>query len=190
MVYTELDVSKTTCMEIGRILRTRRDRLGVSAAISLILQTFRKKILYEAPLSGFSAVERLRWASERTKPHRAEDMAYCLLGIFNICMLPIYGEGEAKALFLLKDEIGKSYQWHSEGIRPEAFPQAPFDLRSMGLNLSAPTEQDCGCLPSKQHKAQSLGPLWKLKMKLSNLLRKDARHSTYVFATVRRNLQG
>lgn len=61
----------------------------------------------------------MQWASKR-KTQRPEDIAYCLLGIFNVSMLPIYGEGEAKALFRLKDEIGRSYRWQLEGIGREA----------------------------------------------------------------------
>lgn len=42
-------------------------------------------------LSGFSVDERLRWAANRDTK-RKEDRAYCLLGIFNVFMLLIYGE--------------------------------------------------------------------------------------------------
>jgi hypothetical protein len=59
-----------------------------------------------APLSDFSVDERLRWAGKRDTKRR-EDKAYCLLGIFNVFMPPIYGEGE-NALIRLKEEINKS----------------------------------------------------------------------------------
>lgn len=59
-----------------------------------------------SPLSAFSVDERMRWAEKRTTK-RIEDKAYCLLGIFNLFMSPIYGEGE-NAFVRLKDEITRS----------------------------------------------------------------------------------
>ena len=57
------------------------------------------------PLSLFAVDERLRWADGRhTK--KMEDKAYCLLGIFNIFMPLMYGEGE-NASKRLKEKIGK-----------------------------------------------------------------------------------
>jgi hypothetical protein len=56
-----------------------------------------------APLSKFGAKERLRWAEDRIT-RRKEDKAYCLLGIFNIFMPLMYGEGE-NAFVRLKAEI-------------------------------------------------------------------------------------
>jgi hypothetical protein len=58
------------------------------------------------PLNNFRIDERLRWAEKR-ETKREEDKAYCLLGIFNVFMPPIYGEG-GNALIRLKDEINKS----------------------------------------------------------------------------------
>ena len=57
-------------------------------------------------LSSFSVDERLRWAAGRNT-RKAEDKAYCLLGIFNIFMPLIYGE-EKNAFERLKVEIDKS----------------------------------------------------------------------------------
>ena len=59
------------------------------------------------PLSGFSVDERLSWASLRhTK--EPEDKAYCLLGLFDVHMPLIYGEGGEKALARLREEMRKS----------------------------------------------------------------------------------
>ena len=49
--------------------------------------------LQGAPLAEFSTYERLRWAGTRETTKR-EDKTYCLLGIFNIFLPPIYGEGD------------------------------------------------------------------------------------------------
>lgn len=58
-----------------------------------------------AALSTFSDDERLRWAAGR-QTKRAEDKAYCLLGIFDVYMPPIYGEKD-HAFKRLQEEIHK-----------------------------------------------------------------------------------
>ena len=64
--------------------------------------------LHGAPLSDFSVGERMRWAATRNTK-RIEDKVYCLLGIFDVFMSSLYGEGE-KAFVRLKDKIGSSYR--------------------------------------------------------------------------------
>jgi hypothetical protein len=59
-----------------------------------------------APLAQFSVDERMRWAGKRNTK-RKEDMAYCLLGVFDVFMPLIYGEGD-NAFIRLKEEIDKS----------------------------------------------------------------------------------
>lgn len=50
--------------------------------------------------------QKMSWASKR-KTTRVEDMAYCLLGLFNVNMPPLYGEGE-KAFTRLQLEVLKT----------------------------------------------------------------------------------
>ena len=59
-----------------------------------------------ADLSNFSVDERMQWAANRNTK-RKEDKAYCLMGIFNVFIPLIYGEGE-NAFLRLKDEIDRS----------------------------------------------------------------------------------
>ncbi|KAL0931269.1 HET domain-containing protein [Colletotrichum truncatum] len=54
-------------------------------------------------LKGFSVRTRMQWAAGRTTT-RTEDMAYCLLGIFDINMPLLYGEGN-RAFQRLQEEI-------------------------------------------------------------------------------------
>lgn len=56
-------------------------------------------------LDRISIAERMSWASRR-ETSRLEDTAYCLLGIFNVNMPLLYGEGE-KAFIRLQEEIMK-----------------------------------------------------------------------------------
>ncbi|KAI1734988.1 HET-domain-containing protein [Xylaria scruposa] len=55
-------------------------------------------------LSRYCTATRMSWASKR-KTTRPEDMAYCLMGIFNISMPILYGEGAKKAFQRLQTEI-------------------------------------------------------------------------------------
>jgi hypothetical protein len=64
------------------------------------------KALQGSPLSNFSVTERLLWAEKRDT-RREEDKAYSLLGIFNIQMPPLYGEGGENAFKRLREEIDK-----------------------------------------------------------------------------------
>ena len=57
-------------------------------------------------LSDFSVDERMSWTKNRVTK-REEDSIYCLLGIFNVYMPLIYGEGKENAFTRLQDEINK-----------------------------------------------------------------------------------
>ncbi|EMD87537.1 hypothetical protein COCC4DRAFT_165812, partial [Bipolaris maydis ATCC 48331] len=60
--------------------------------------------LQGSPLDGFSVEERLSWVGQR-QTKREEDMAYALLGILDINMPAIYGEGRKKAFARLRREM-------------------------------------------------------------------------------------
>jgi len=65
------------------------------------------KALQGSPLPNFSIAERMSWAEQR-KTTCEEDKAYSLLGIFDISIPVIYGEGREKALKRLREEIDKA----------------------------------------------------------------------------------
>jgi len=58
-------------------------------------------------LSQFSIEEKIRWR-EKSQTKKREDGAYFLLGIFNIYMPLIYGEGD-NAFSRLREEINKQF---------------------------------------------------------------------------------
>src|SRR4051794_31733248 len=60
--------------------------------------------LQGSPLSQFSIDERMSWAESR-ETKREEDAAYCLLGIFDIHMPLLYGEGRRRACNRLQKEF-------------------------------------------------------------------------------------
>ena len=65
-----------------------------------------ESVLQGALLSRFSVNERLSWMECR-QTKLEEDRAYSLLGIFDVYISPIYGEGTGRAFKRLLDEIDK-----------------------------------------------------------------------------------
>ncbi|KAF2730824.1 beta transducin-like protein HET-D2Y [Polyplosphaeria fusca] len=70
------------------------------------ITTIPEEALQGKPLSQFSVNDRLSWIKDR-KTKLEEDKAYSLLGIFDVFISPIYGEGAGRAFQRLLDEIGK-----------------------------------------------------------------------------------
>ena len=89
----------------------------LSAATGISLSVLEGKIR----LQDISVAERMSWASKR-ETERVEDRAYSLLGIFDINMPMLYGEGK-KAFLRLQEEIIKYSDDHTifawKGIKHE-----------------------------------------------------------------------
>ena len=95
--------------------------------------------LQAGPLSHFSVNERMSWAENR-QTKLEEDAAYSLLGIFDIHMPLIYGEGRQKALNRLRREIkdnnliqlpiakGASFDSHMEEHNARCLPNTRTEL--------------------------------------------------------------
>lgn len=90
-------------------------------------------------LHTLSVARRMSWVSER-KTTRTEDMAYCLLGIFDVNMPLLYGEGE-RAFLRLQEEISNSINdlsilaWRktkSEQTYHGVYATSPTDFRDSG----------------------------------------------------------
>lgn len=70
-------------------------------------------------LGSTSIAQRMSWASERVTS-RPEDMAYCLMGLFDVKMPMLYGEGAERAFLRLQQEIMASsddqslFAWRDE----------------------------------------------------------------------------
>ena len=73
-------------------------------------------------LSNINVGRRMSWAARR-KTTRVEDIAYCLMGLFDVNMPLLYGEGQ-KAFIRLQEEIIKEsddqsiFAWEPEGRNP------------------------------------------------------------------------
>lgn len=66
----------------------------------------------EIRLASLSVAKRMSWAAHR-EVSRQEDMAYCLMGIFDVNMPMIYGEGGQNAFHRLQEQIMKDSNDHS-----------------------------------------------------------------------------
>jgi ankyrin repeat protein len=89
-------------------------------------------------LSQFTVEERMQWAAKR-KTRRREDAAYCLLGIFEIYMPLLYGEGKEHAFIRLKEEIEKASK-HKSLVRISA-PLSKRDGGSKNQDNTSPIVQ-------------------------------------------------
>ena len=104
-------------------------------------------ISYEAllklkPLDAFSVAQRLSWATKR-QTTREEDRAYSLLGIFDINMPTIYGEGD-RAFRRLQEQIMQRipdqslFAWGDVYLPGSKFPSNPIPAHEP-ITLSAQT---------------------------------------------------
>jgi hypothetical protein len=92
-------------------------------------------------LRRLSIARRMSWAANR-QTTRVEDMAYCLLGVFNIEMPLLYGEG-ARAFIRLQEEILKVS--NDQSLFAWKYPMVEFyrdeyfeDYKPQGLLASTP----------------------------------------------------
>lgn len=85
-------------IEVGTKI-TLRDELAEITGISVGILTD------VTSLKSTSTAKRMSWASRRATT-RKEDIAYCLMGLFDVNMPLLYGEGE-KAFIRLQEEIMK-----------------------------------------------------------------------------------
>ena len=77
-------------------------------------------------LSAFSVEDRMEWVTGR-QTTVAEDKVYCLLGIFQVFLPLIYGEGETHAAMRLKEEIQKRESGLGIGVLPSMIGKGRFN---------------------------------------------------------------
>lgn len=115
------------------------DKIGLSEWILSFTTIHRKALQDASSIPTFSIAQRMSWAADRrtTVP---EDIAYCLLGIFDINMPMLYGQGYT-AFLKLQEEIIKVSNDHSilawdnisSGTNPTAgLATAPSAFRTCG----------------------------------------------------------
>ncbi|PSN70380.1 HET-domain-containing protein, partial [Corynespora cassiicola Philippines] len=83
--------------KLGSKYSTRKSLIIASGVVEEVL-------LDPNSLKEFSVAEKMSWAADRVTT-RPEDQAYSLMGIFDVNMPPLYGEGREKAFRRLQLEI-------------------------------------------------------------------------------------
>lgn len=83
----------------------RVTKADLGRAVSAVTGIDDEVLRDSSALFGIPVSRRMSWAAGR-KTTRLEDIAYSLLGIFNVNMPMLYGEGE-KAFIRLQEEIAK-----------------------------------------------------------------------------------
>ncbi|KAI1469651.1 uncharacterized protein F4812DRAFT_419831 [Daldinia caldariorum] len=90
-------------------------------------------------LDGFCTAERMKWASRR-ETTRAEDVAYCLMGMFKVNMPVLYGEGAQNAFRRLQREIMQFsfdmtiFVWYGDYESSGLLAQSPSDFADTPLS--------------------------------------------------------
>jgi hypothetical protein len=87
------------------------DKTSLSKKLAQITKISEEILTGTRPFETASVANRMGWACKR-RTTRPEDIAYCLMGIFNVNMPLLYGEG-TKAFFRLQEEIMKQTTDHS-----------------------------------------------------------------------------
>ncbi|KAI2469603.1 HET-domain-containing protein [Annulohypoxylon bovei var. microspora] len=87
------------------------DRSGLAHEISVITGIETWLLEGVADLHAISIAKKMSWAARR-ETTRVEDIAYCLLGLFDVNMPLLYGEG-TKAFIRLQEEIIKTSNDHT-----------------------------------------------------------------------------
>ena len=85
----------------------QHQRLGDKESLNRLIHDITRiplEVLRGQDLETFSVEERMAWATER-QTTKNEVQAYCLLGLFNIFMPLIYGEGKDSAMRRLRREL-------------------------------------------------------------------------------------
>ncbi|KAH9903264.1 hypothetical protein C8Q73DRAFT_785866 [Cubamyces lactineus] len=90
------------------------------------------------PMEDVSVAQRFSWAAQR-ETTRAEDRAYCLLGIFRVTMPPLYGEG-SRAFYRLQQAIWAQRPDHSIfawDVNTDNLPQRLEEIEELYVDQSA-----------------------------------------------------
>ena len=118
-------------------------RLGDKRSLSQVIHqatAITLRALGPSPLhfSDFSIEERMSWSAGR-ETKREEDAVYSVLGLFDVHMPPIYGEGKENAFDRLESEMQRKLALDSSRKRSaeEAFETCLLEERNARLRQSA-----------------------------------------------------
>ncbi|KAH7139668.1 heterokaryon incompatibility protein-domain-containing protein [Dactylonectria estremocensis] len=111
------------------------DLFHLSVMVSDVSGIPKGYLCHSVPLSSASVGQKLSWVSNRVTT-RLEDIAYCMLGLLDVNMTPLYGEGK-KSFVRLQEELIKASDDHT---------LAPGSM----LSVDPVTFYDCGSFSQSQ----------------------------------------
>lgn len=119
-------------------------QFGTKSSLNVLISSVTKIdpefITRSSKIQQASVAQKMSWASDRTTT-RVEDIAYCLMGLLDVNMPLLYGEG-SKAFFRLQLEIIKTssdesiFAWGSWNVHTEKTAQS----QSYGLLATSPSD--------------------------------------------------
>lgn len=112
----------------------RGTKESLAPVISVITGIEERVLRGDIDIETLPVARRMAWAAHRTTT-RVEDMAYCLLGIFNVNMPMLYGERE-RAFIRLQEEIMRE----SNDTSLFAWRAAPDGQAFRGILAQSPSE--------------------------------------------------
>nr|VWO95729.1 Alcohol dehydrogenase 1 [Ganoderma boninense] len=98
-------IAPTVVIFVSRDWQTIGNKVELASLLREATGVSSRVLTHEVHCSTVSVAERMLWASKRSTT-RVEDEAYCLMGLFNVNMPTIYGEGR-QAFRRLQQEIMK-----------------------------------------------------------------------------------
>ncbi|EXJ71135.1 uncharacterized protein A1O5_06129 [Cladophialophora psammophila CBS 110553] len=115
----------------------------------------------ERRLDACSVRDRLSWASHR-ETTKLEDAAYCLLGVFDVHMPLIYGEGQ-NASYRLQEAIKSRYKQRSESAQTHIIQHSHSTTSRLGaksptLAMCVPPELIISCFKADLYPANLMDP--------------------------------
>lgn len=113
------------------------NKISLAGPLSGITNIARQALLDPDCLSTMPVGRRMSWAAKR-QTTRPEDLAYCLLGIFDVNMPLIYGEG-ANAFIRLQEAIALATE--DPSLFAWTWPETSEPPRYSGLTLRRVAEQ-------------------------------------------------
>ncbi|TVY64282.1 Vegetative incompatibility protein HET-E-1, partial [Lachnellula suecica] len=139
-----------------------------------------KNALRGEAMSSFGIKERRSWAARRNTTIE-EDAAYCLIGVFDVSMVPTYGERKDQAFKRLEEEIHKLYkgvdfEQFAVGLNLISFPAAAHfvgrekELAEMYKQLSSSSNRTCVVL-------HGLGGIGKTQLAIEYLKRHKEKYT-------------
>lgn len=130
-------------------------KLSLVKDIELATNIDRKYLLDRETIAAANIAAKFSWVSQR-ETTRLEDIAYCLLGLVDVNMPMLYGEGR-KAFYRLQLEVLKKTNEHSIFAWEDPLQQLRGILAPTPFYFSKAGQYSSGCYESSTHEMTNKG---------------------------------